>query len=336
MDQEISQLKARLFAEEKNREETWRTRQAYAGLISPMRRLPTELLSKVLQDVLDCPRMLSSEDIPRLNSLHLVCRRWRDVVRSTPDIWTSLSVTLPVQRKAPPTAEQRRKPNWIFNRNSSHIPNIDHLIAFVDAWFDRAGTKPLRLRVDGTALYPRDSFEFDQREVAKLSFVRKRNWLQLDFYGWVDSRIYISCKRATKRTPDKNPFETVERLQLWSHPEEGELLFPSSDVPSLKSLHGVDWTTFNSSCIKKIQHEGLQSLHLSCASIHHSLLAPRTRNDAYSGRLLIQCTISPLYMGHCLCPAAIVLSGHPMRATRQEGFDHNVGAEGGVFVASVL
>ncbi|KAH6902065.1 hypothetical protein BKA70DRAFT_1435232 [Coprinopsis sp. MPI-PUGE-AT-0042] len=84
MDQEISQLKARLFAEEKHREEKWRTRQAYAGLISPMRRLPTELLSKVLQDVLDCPRMLSSEDIPRLNSLHLVCRRWRDVVRSTP------------------------------------------------------------------------------------------------------------------------------------------------------------------------------------------------------------------------------------------------------------
>ncbi|KAF7972899.1 hypothetical protein HWV62_12072 [Athelia sp. TMB] len=65
--------------------------EAHKGLISPLRRLPAEILSDIFIRALPpFPCKLKSSEIPIL--LELVCRRWRDVVRSTPALWSRIEL----------------------------------------------------------------------------------------------------------------------------------------------------------------------------------------------------------------------------------------------------
>ncbi|KZP20013.1 hypothetical protein FIBSPDRAFT_1045106 [Athelia psychrophila] len=66
---------------------------AHKGLLGPLRRLPAEMLAEIFIHALpEYPANLSVHDAPLLSQS--VCRRWRDVSRSTPELWSRICIHL--------------------------------------------------------------------------------------------------------------------------------------------------------------------------------------------------------------------------------------------------
>ncbi|KZP28365.1 hypothetical protein FIBSPDRAFT_852502, partial [Athelia psychrophila] len=66
---------------------------AHKGLLGPLRRLPAEMLAEIFIHALpEYPANLSVYDAPLLSQG--VCRRWRDVSRSTPELWSRICIHL--------------------------------------------------------------------------------------------------------------------------------------------------------------------------------------------------------------------------------------------------
>lgn len=96
IDKEISRAKAvvdDLLAKRKVLREIKRRHQA---IVSPLRQLPHELLSEIFIHCLPpFPTRISPSDAPLL--LEQICRRWRDIARSTPTLWSSICLPLDPQ-----------------------------------------------------------------------------------------------------------------------------------------------------------------------------------------------------------------------------------------------
>ncbi|KAF7314718.1 F-box domain-containing protein [Mycena kentingensis (nom. inval.)] len=95
---------------------------AHKALISPMRRMPDDVLRAVFLHTLPKTRnvVLGPKEGPLL--LSLVCRRWRDVALSTPRLWASLHIVIPT---------------------TSATANA--LQSVVGAWLSRTGAVPLSM-----------------------------------------------------------------------------------------------------------------------------------------------------------------------------------------------
>ncbi|KZP32563.1 hypothetical protein FIBSPDRAFT_1036716 [Athelia psychrophila] len=87
MDKEISQIKVVLRRLQSKRVALQDYAQAHKALISSFRQFPAEILSEIFIHALPPPHLrLSKLHAPLL--LQGVCRRWRDVVQSTPAVWS--------------------------------------------------------------------------------------------------------------------------------------------------------------------------------------------------------------------------------------------------------
>ncbi len=67
--------------------------QLEIAILSPIHRIPFELLSRILSMV---DTFLLPRDGPRLLSLVLVCRLWRKCVNDTPSLWCNISLRPPI------------------------------------------------------------------------------------------------------------------------------------------------------------------------------------------------------------------------------------------------
>ncbi|KAF7967415.1 hypothetical protein HWV62_34389 [Athelia sp. TMB] len=95
---------------------------ASKGLISPLRHLPAEILSEIFIHTLPpFPFELLPSETPLV--LELVCRRWRDVIRATPALWSCIALRLH-------TRSRRRD------------------LAVASACLARSGTHPLSISLD--------------------------------------------------------------------------------------------------------------------------------------------------------------------------------------------
>lgn len=66
---------------------------AHKGIISPLRRLPSEVLSEIFIHALPpFPFVLLKNEAPLV--FERVCKRWRSVSRSTPSLWSSITLLL--------------------------------------------------------------------------------------------------------------------------------------------------------------------------------------------------------------------------------------------------
>ncbi|KAJ8095190.1 hypothetical protein PM082_010412 [Marasmius tenuissimus] len=84
-DAEISRLKDAILRLEEKRAGLGGSMEKCRSLLSPVHRLPTEILTNVFSELCLChPR-----SVLRLSS---VCGRWREIVLSTPSLWTTLVV----------------------------------------------------------------------------------------------------------------------------------------------------------------------------------------------------------------------------------------------------
>jgi F-box-like len=105
----------------------------HQAFLAPMRRLPAELLSQIFSRYCDHAYSKESNRSSRFRQhpfgLAKVCRRWRAIVLSTPEIWSKFRLEFD---------------GW----------NMKHRIAKIHAWFAKSGTCPLSLGLKGHYYQP--------------------------------------------------------------------------------------------------------------------------------------------------------------------------------------
>ncbi|KAJ7175206.1 hypothetical protein C8R43DRAFT_1201906 [Mycena crocata] len=117
----------------------------YLALVSPMRRIPAEILQEIFMHCLrskDHPIMHTSE-APLL--LGRVCSAWRTISLSTPSLWSSVHVVIP-----PPQGVRLTEFSPI-----TDSPNVSARYGGLRTWFRRSGDCPLSV-----SLFAPDSFDF--------------------------------------------------------------------------------------------------------------------------------------------------------------------------------
>ncbi|KAJ6559909.1 hypothetical protein B0H19DRAFT_1375865 [Mycena capillaripes] len=94
---------------------------AHRALLSPVRRLPEDIVRAIFMACLPSTRnpTLSDQDAPLL--LCRICRSWRDIALATPRLWAAIHIVVPAQ--------------W----------QLQHLVDRVAAWFERSGVVPLTI-----------------------------------------------------------------------------------------------------------------------------------------------------------------------------------------------
>lgn len=92
-DTEISRLHRLIFSLENKRRELKSRENAYTSLLSPIRRLPPEVLGKLFSDCCGLAQLYPSQ-LPMLFTLSMVCAYWRTVIQSTPSLWSTISANI--------------------------------------------------------------------------------------------------------------------------------------------------------------------------------------------------------------------------------------------------
>ncbi|ESK83221.1 hypothetical protein Moror_3278 [Moniliophthora roreri MCA 2997] len=88
---EINQHKAAIMALESRRNNMKKMAEKYRFLLSPVHRLPPEILASIFGYC--CERnVLTPEEPPPAMVLSMVCGRWREILLSTPSLWASIDI----------------------------------------------------------------------------------------------------------------------------------------------------------------------------------------------------------------------------------------------------
>jgi len=88
---EINKLKAAMVVLENKRNEMKKTANQLQSLLSPIHRLPPEMLSSIFMFCCE-KNTFKPNRMPAVFKLSVVGRRWREIVISRPHLWESLSV----------------------------------------------------------------------------------------------------------------------------------------------------------------------------------------------------------------------------------------------------
>ncbi|KAF7335739.1 F-box domain-containing protein [Mycena venus] len=116
---EIARLQSLIDAANRKRDELEEFIDAHLALMSPVRRLPDDVIRAVFLATLPTGRnpALNSDEAPLL--LCRICRSWRILARTTPRLWASIHIVVPHPLKLPQLTER------------------------VTAWLEKSGTVPL-------------------------------------------------------------------------------------------------------------------------------------------------------------------------------------------------
>ncbi|KZP24817.1 hypothetical protein FIBSPDRAFT_409457 [Athelia psychrophila] len=91
--------------------------EAHISIFNPIRRLPDELLGEIFEWCLPTQTMTtSSSHAPTL--VQSICRRWRDIARSTPRLWASFTLQMTSERAA---IEVLMAEQWLFRGGSTPL-----------------------------------------------------------------------------------------------------------------------------------------------------------------------------------------------------------------------
>ncbi|KAK7031840.1 F-box domain-containing protein [Favolaschia claudopus] len=96
LDDEIARTRRHLQDLEDRRAELWSFREQNRGVLSPLRRVPLEVLGEIFQWALPLPQDSPLRKGFRISdspwNLTHVCRRWRDVAISAPSLWSLVAI----------------------------------------------------------------------------------------------------------------------------------------------------------------------------------------------------------------------------------------------------
>ncbi|KAJ7212636.1 hypothetical protein GGX14DRAFT_564385 [Mycena pura] len=121
LTEEIERFQSLLDQTTKRRDELKQCVDAHFALVSPMRRLPDDILREVFVETLPSTRntAIISTEGPLL--LCRVCKLWRSIALTTPRLWASVHIVVPDRAR------------------------IHRLIDILRSWLGRSGTVPLAI-----------------------------------------------------------------------------------------------------------------------------------------------------------------------------------------------
>ncbi|KAF7334836.1 hypothetical protein MSAN_02370400 [Mycena sanguinolenta] len=142
LDDEITKLQKAIdkLAEERSRVAAYV--EAHKALISPVRRLPLDIIQELFLACLPTHRncVMSASEAPVL--LGRVCSSWRAISHTTPRLWSNLHVVEPLQNLADPTS-------------ASFEEKVARRLEITQTWLGRSGQCPLSISLqsapDGTS-----------------------------------------------------------------------------------------------------------------------------------------------------------------------------------------
>ncbi|KAF9474118.1 hypothetical protein BDN70DRAFT_997256 [Pholiota conissans] len=121
----------------------------YRRLISPVRRLPADILREIFLSCLPEDRnpTMSCDEAPML--LTRICSVWRSIAMSTPRLWAALHIPVP---KSGPVFEASYDPTTGARRLITSV--VDARLEAVVGWMQRSGTLPLSFSLAEIDVYP--------------------------------------------------------------------------------------------------------------------------------------------------------------------------------------
>ncbi|EEB96130.1 hypothetical protein MPER_04790 [Moniliophthora perniciosa FA553] len=90
-DKELNEIKTTIMALESKQNGLKKKMDRYRTLLSPIHRLPPEVIVQVFTEVCD-KNELYKKKLPSALALSRVCGRWRDIALATPRLWSSLRI----------------------------------------------------------------------------------------------------------------------------------------------------------------------------------------------------------------------------------------------------
>ncbi|KAG7091877.1 hypothetical protein E1B28_008278 [Marasmius oreades] len=124
---EINKLKATILSLENRRDLLKYKMDRYRSLLSPIHRLPTEVLENIFKHDARAVQV-RARVVPKIVSLSMVCGRWREVICSTPSLWANID--LDVER---------------LDNYASTDDDITHLTYVLQLFLARSRSAPLNL-----------------------------------------------------------------------------------------------------------------------------------------------------------------------------------------------
>ncbi|KAJ6561729.1 hypothetical protein B0H19DRAFT_1142455 [Mycena capillaripes] len=180
---------------------------AHTALMSPVRRLPADVVLEVFTVCLPAGRnsIMSGEEAPLL--LCHICREWRHLALSTPCLWASLHIVAP--------------PN---------VSKTDRLIEAVNTWLSRSGVLPLSISlVRAPDRDPEADFSMLVAALVQYSSRWKRMRLRLD----------PDCSFKQLKTLSPADVPMLESIDIDGYPMEQEDGQSALSFLGSLSLHSV-------------------------------------------------------------------------------------------------
>ncbi|KAF6757025.1 hypothetical protein DFP72DRAFT_892951 [Ephemerocybe angulata] len=213
------------------------TISAHEAILRPIRRLPPDILREIFAQCLpvDQPPTMESDKAPL--TLTRVCRSWREIALSSPELWRHIHITAPQGPDAYLKFHQERIERWV--RAAGNMP------VSVSVWIEMLSEQPFESTLDvilahshriGTLdLDVSDRFlqEFDDRQTAE-------TWPLLE-------SVTICWAGWTSNEPD------ISSLKIWNAPMLKSVKLIAVDVEVL-SLP-VKWTQLQSISLPLVERD---------------------------------------------------------------------------------
>lgn len=218
---EAKALLCKLFTEEA---QATRIRDTYRSLLSPIRRLPAELLGVVFVFCLPNSSFVLPEKRHAPLLLTRICSSWRTIALSTPELWSRLRIV-----------------HHVNGRGQRKLNDIDHIIApFMALWLSRSGSFPLSISITGIAMKQSilDVLSHHSSHCRRLELIRMHSWSSFR----ISHRDFPILRRlhVHSRVPDVKVFpyliasapELVDlRWEVGSHVDGPSSLTITSSLP---------------------------------------------------------------------------------------------------------
>ncbi|KAF5356614.1 hypothetical protein D9758_008214 [Tetrapyrgos nigripes] len=300
LNSEIAQLQTTLQKLEQQRDSVQDYVEAHKALLLPARRLPPEIVARIFGHCLrtDCNPACSQSEAPLL--LGRVCKDWRELSLSTPCLWASIHIVIPMYA-------------------SSQIlcPLIDARRTGIEAWLGRSGSLPLSVSLylpspsedlPGRFHYPDSVVLRHLENLLDCVFQRSNRWHTMQFrwndmclslmgklWPWGGNRDFplLRCFKMNYGTEDRA--DEIARF-------EGEWLSNAPDLQYL-SLRHMDLGSFLEEPFSwpQLTHLEIQASMMSlssavqvlmqCSNLHSltmtPILDPRVTDDELPDRIRV-------------------------------------------------
>ena len=203
LDEEISRMRIAFRRLLSKRNALRDYADAHKGLISSWRRIPNEILSEIFQYTLPAfPFQLSEDESPLV--LQRVCRRWKDVSRSTPVLWSQICIDL-------------------------DETEVDKQIEYASTCLARSGKWPLTISLASD--YP-DDIQESEHQVLEMLASQSERWHTLHLQ--LPSRVIAELRGLKGRLSSLRDLDIFTTHSRWDNPDTPFDAFASA--PRLRHL----------------------------------------------------------------------------------------------------